>query len=80
MDITTDLGCGRATDPDMALVRSLGLDVTMALKHLHGLGWYPRYWASSQPLISTGTMDINADPDCGWTMDPDTALTPVQST
>lgn len=55
-----------------------------------GLRWLSRYWVSTQPLVATGTTDINPDPDCCWAMDPgmthssslapDDTMTPCGST
>ena len=46
----------------------------MALMCQHGHRLQPRLWASLWPLVAPQTVDINIDPGCGRTMDPDMVL------
>lgn len=74
MDINTDPGCRNATNPNVALHHSLGLDVTMvqggstgpngsmALEDQYGLACLTRSQSSAQPLVVTEAIDINTDP------------------
>lgn len=86
-DITTDGGCGRATDPAWApdVIMALasikghpdchGPSGSMVLECQHVLKWQPTPRVSAQPLMVTGTMtDINADPGYGKVVDSDIAL------
>lgn len=52
-DINTDPNYSRNTNPDITLCGILGPEVTMAL-------WQTRSWASAQPLVVTGDIDINS--------------------
>lgn len=83
MDINTETGCSRTTNPDMVLGSILGPDVTMdlggytghsdqrrvALGHQHDPRWGPRPRASIQLSMVTGAMDINTDQGCSRAMD-----------
>ena len=40
----------------------------------HGHRLQPRLQASMQPLVAAWATDINTDPGCGRTMDPDMVL------
>lgn len=84
MDINTDPGCRNATNPNMALHHSLGLDVTMvqggstgpngsmALEDQYGLACLTRSQSPAQPLVVTEAIDINTDPGCYSVIDTDT--------
>lgn len=46
---------------------------SMNLKHQHDLRGWPRLWASAWPSLATGATDINTEPGCNATTDPETA-------
>lgn len=63
MDINPVLGWSKAMDPDMALVCSLGLDVSMALGGSRSpqfvWSWWQRdLWATTWPQVSAHTRGI----------------------
>lgn len=43
------------------------------LENQHGLWWYPRPGTSRWSLLVTWASDINTDPDCDMTTNPDMA-------
>lgn len=89
IEINTDPSCNRTVDPDVTLISSSGLEISMApvagypdkygphgnmaLSHQHGLRWLTLSQASARPLV-TGTMGISSDSGCCRVMDPDRAL------
>ncbi|KAL6089692.1 hypothetical protein STEG23_026103 [Scotinomys teguina] len=83
-DSNKDPSCSRIRDQDMTTTSSsLGLGVTMALSgstdlsdgHGSSSNVVPdRRQSHSQSSVVTGATDINTDPGCSRTLDPDTAL------
>lgn len=53
---------------------SHGPSSSMFLRLQHGYRWQPKTWASLWPLMVTWAMDINIDPSCRGTKDPDVIL------
>lgn len=79
LDINSDPDCSRTTDSDRVLSSSWGLDVTVTPgsskghPDKHGPRWWSRPQESAWPSMVTGATNINTDPDCGKTKNPDTA-------
>lgn len=57
LDISTDPGCGRVTNPDMVVCCSLGPDVTMFLVGSTGYSGLNTSWFSDSNLYSGGWFD-----------------------